>query len=624
MKLKQLVIISLVAAIVVPLTISSVIFSTSISQYLAEKMETSDLPTALREVRNAVELELTNSIATSRGVANNSFIVDWLKSGESSQQQPKFIEYLTQIKNANQAENAYIVSSLSKNYYTHNGILTTISAKDTWFDSFINSGRDYEVAIDVDMATGAMVAYVNYVIKVNGQRAALGGVGRSLGGITDLVKRYKIGQSGVLYLADPNGVIQIHPDSSKIGQKIQPEQFVNNLVHTKIDGEEYIKSAVPIESIDWYLVAEIPEQELYQAIDDAVFDNLLFGIAIALSGLFIVNILANQLFKPIEAITTAVTNLTEKDGDLTARVSYTEQNEIGELAAKINLFLEQLHNMFKQVSIASDNVKNLSEHVAEHTAHSHELAVKQSASTEAVATAVNELDASTVEISNNAGLASSSASEVVKASEHGSDFVAGTIDEMEQLKQNISSSVVSVNELSQEIQSITSVLEVIRGISEQTNLLALNAAIEAARAGEQGRGFAVVADEVRTLAQRTAESTEEINDMIASLNSKASSAVTTIEAGNHSTEQTSVKLAQAAQTFSQIGQDIQALTEMNMQVANATQEQSLATSEISQNIVIISDTSAETKTEMEQTSDLCRELDNQSKSLAGLINKFTL
>ena len=319
-----------------------------------------------------------------------------------------------------------------------------------------------------------------------------------------------------------------------------------------------------------------------------------------------------------------MTDLTEKDGDLTARVDYNERNEIGDLAGKINLFLEQLHNMFKQVSIASDNVKNLSEHVAEHTQHSHQLAITQSASTEAVATAVNELDASTVEISNNASLASSSATEVGSASEQGTEFVNSTINEMDKLKHSISSSVVSVNELSEEIQSITSVLEVIKGISEQTNLLALNAAIEAARAGEQGRGFAVVADEVRTLAQRTAESTEEINEMISSLNNKASSAVSTIEAGSKSTEQTSEKLAQAAATFNKIGADIQTLTEMNQQVANATQEQSLATSEISQNIVIISDTSTETKTEMEQTSDLCRELDNQSKSLAGLIGKFTL
>ena len=199
MKLKQLVIISLVAAIVIPLTISSLIFSTSISKYLADKLESSDLPTALREVRNAVELELTNSIAASRGIANNSFVTKWLETGESEQERAEFVDYLEQIRLANNAANAYIVSGLSNNYYTQNGILTTLTSKDTWFTDFTDSHRDFEIAIDVDMATGSMVAYVNYIIKVNGQRSALGGVGRSLDGITELVKRYKIGESGVLY-----------------------------------------------------------------------------------------------------------------------------------------------------------------------------------------------------------------------------------------------------------------------------------------------------------------------------------------------------------------------------------------------------------------------------------------
>ena len=253
-----------------------------------------------------------------------------------------------------------------------------------------------------------------------------------------------------------------------MGQKIQPSKLVNRVEHVEINGEKYIKSALSIESIDWYLVAEIPEQELYQAIDDAVFDNLIFGVIIALSGLFIVNALATRLFRPIEAITKAVTNLTEKDGDLTARVSYNENNEIGELANKINLFLSQLHNMFKQVSVASDNVKSVSEHVATNTEHSHQLTVKQFTSTETVAAAVNELDASTVEISNNANLASESATQIVTSSEQGTDFVKETLAEMDKLMSSIKSSVTSVNELSEEIQSITSVLEVIKGISEQT------------------------------------------------------------------------------------------------------------------------------------------------------------
>ena len=137
MKLKHLVHISLIAAIVLPLSISSILFSTSISQYLTDKMENSDLPTSLREVRNAVELELASSIAASRSIANNSFVLDWLKNGESKTQQKDYIHYLEQTKHSNQALNAFIVSGLSKNYYTNEGILTQITTKDTWFDAFL-------------------------------------------------------------------------------------------------------------------------------------------------------------------------------------------------------------------------------------------------------------------------------------------------------------------------------------------------------------------------------------------------------------------------------------------------------------------------------------------------------
>lgn len=624
MKLKQLVMVSLIAAIVIPLIISTTLFSSSISSYLSEKMETSDIPTALKEVRNALELELSYSISASKAVAENSFIHNWISNNETLSERDEFVRYLRQVKEKNQAITAFIVSDKTKNYYTHEGMVRQVTREDTWFDNFLNSNLQYEVSVDVDEKLQTAAAFINYAIEVDGQRVAIGGIGRSLDAMTELVKKYKIGKNGYVFLANNKGEIQVHPDKSKLGQKVQLNNIINKIHHHQMDGGDYIRSALPIESIGWYLVAELDENELYSAIDEAVIDNIILGVIVALAGLAMVKLLTTILFKPIDHITRAVGKLTDKDGDLTARVRYSENNEIGELAKNINLFLEQLHNMFKQVSVASDNVKHLSEQVAEHTQTSHDLSVKQSGSTQTVAAAVNELDASTAEISNNADLASSSAADTVTAAHQGTEYIKETMSEMSKLKDAIETSVVSVNELSDEIQSITSVLEVIRGISEQTNLLALNAAIEAARAGEQGRGFAVVADEVRTLAQRTAESTEEINLMITKLQNKAASSVSTIKSGSANTKETSTRLEMTAQTFEQISNDINQLTEMNAQVASATKEQSLATSEISQNIVIISDTSDETKTGMENSADLCKELDNQSKVLSSLIGKFTL
>ena len=624
MKLKQLVMVSLIFAIIVPIVISTSLFSSSISSYLSDKLETSDIPTTLKEVRNALELELSYSIYASKAVAENSFVIDWLRKGEPEAQQQQFVNYLKKVKSNNEAITAFIVSDNTKHYYTHDGLVRSINASDGWFSNFINSNREFEVSIDVDKQLQTAAAFINYAIEVDGQRIAIGGVGRSLDAMSELIKKYKIGKNGYVFLTNANGEIQVHPDKSQLGQNVQLNNVVNKIHYHEMNEQSFIRSALPINSVGWYLVAEIDQNEVYSAINEAVYDNIILGVVVAAAGLLMVKFLTTILFKPIDHISKAVGRLTDKDGDLTARVRYLENNEIGELAKKINLFLEQLHNMFKQVSTASDNVKRLSERVADHTDISHNLSLKQSSSTQTVAAAVNELDASTAEISNNASLASNSAAATVQAAHQGTEFIKETMIEMQNLKQTIESSVLSVNELSDEIQSITSVLEVIRGISEQTNLLALNAAIEAARAGEQGRGFAVVADEVRTLAQRTAESTEEINLMITTLQNKAAATVSTIKSGSENTRQTSSRLEMTSQTFEQISHDINELTEMNAQVASATQEQSLATSEISQNIVIISDTSDESKISMEESAQLCRELDSQSKSLSSLIGKFTL
>jgi len=228
------------------------------------------------------------------------------------------------------------------------------------------------------------------------------------------------------------------------------------------------------------------------------------------------------------------------------------------------------------------------------------------------------------EISNNANSASEIATLTENTTKKGVDYVNDTIVQMSELESSMASSVNSVGELSTEIKSISSVLEVIRGISEQTNLLALNAAIEAARAGEQGRGFAVVADEVRTLAKRTAESTEQINEMIENLNSKASKTVLSIELGNKNALDNSERLKETGSSLDNIAIEIVNLTEINTSVASATREQTVATSEISQNIIMIANFADQTKENMSESELLCDGLYQESNSLKELIGRFTI
>ncbi len=280
--------------------------------------------------------------------------------------------------------------------------------------------------------------------------------------------------------------------------------------------------------------------------------------------------------------------------------------------------------MFKQVSVSAEQVQNIAGHVQGKVQEAASLAEMQSSNTQTVAAAVNEMEVTVQDISNNANGASEIAITTEETNHKGAKFVNHTISQMEVLESSMVTSVKSVTELSTEIKSISHVLEVIKGISEQTNLLALNAAIEAARAGEQGRGFAVVADEVRTLAKRTAESTEQINEMIASLNAKASATVSSIELGSKNTLESAERLKQTGSTLDNIAQEIISLTEINTSVASATREQTLATAEISQNIVMIATSADQTKDNMIQSEELCEGLHNESKALKELIGKFTI
>jgi len=309
--------------------------------------------------------------------------------------------------------------------------------------------------------------------------------------------------------------------------------------------------------------------------------SVLFGIAVSW---FVANFIVIAIRK---AIVTA-------SGDLTQTIEVDSEDEVGELLTAMNGMRKKLLDMLSRISGTTAQLSAASEEMSAITAQSSDIIQKQRAETERVATAMNEMTATVQEVAGNIGHTATAANEASEHTENGSQVVGQTVGQINKLAEQIEQASQTIHELEQHSDNISSVMDVIRGIAEQTNLLALNAAIEAARAGEQGRGFAVVADEVRTLAGRTQESTTEINQMIESLQAGSRQAVRVMEESRTQAHAAVEYASQSGSALSTIAEAVTRINDMSIQIASAAEEQGVVSEEINKNIVYINDMATQT------------------------------
>ncbi len=366
----------------------------------------------------------------------------------------------------------------------------------------------------------------------------------------------------------------------------------------------------------------------FKSLDAAITSNIaaiaLVELVLFIIGIIVISLVLRRLvITPINRLSKTIQNI-EKEGNLSLRIDVTSQDEIGHMSNAFNSMLNHFHDSLKQVNNTILQLGSSSTQINKIANMASQAVSNQQLQTSSVASAMQQMEAATNSVATNAEHTVAASDLALKETNSGTQITQAALQEIESLKENMIRATHAIQQLNTQSQNVGTVLEVIQKIAGQTNLLALNAAIEAARAGEQGRGFAVVADEVRTLASRTHQSTEEINNIIGRLQKDAEGAVSVMQIAMSSAEAGVESVQKTSNALINIAEEVRIINDMNHQVASAIKEQSQMAASVEVSIDGISQSSSHTAERASQLTTVSSELGSLASQLSTLVSRFKL
>lgn len=435
-------------------------------------------------------------------------------------------------------------------------------------------------------------------------------------------------------LKDPNGIFIIDA-LIKAGQAGGDFVYYVYKKPGATEPQPKLSYSAPIKGADWFIgtgvyiddiehSTQIYSEEVFEKMYSQLRSAFVSALVLAILTILIMLFVAQKISQPINAMLETLNDIADGEGDLTRRLTINGKDEIAQLGGAFNRFANKLHSIISDVSQATEQVSNAADSINRQTLHVKQQLITHNNETEQVVTAATEMSSTAHEVAESANNVADATQAAANDSQKAQQIVTLSAQSITALVGEVEQAGDHMHSLHEQSQKIDGVLQVIGAIAEQTNLLALNAAIEAARAGEQGRGFAVVADEVRSLASRTQASTLEIKEMLDQLHHLVSQAVSSMKSSKDTSDETVSSSNKISDSLSSVTNAVEAINDMTSHIATAATEQSSVTEEINRNMVAIQGIVAELLSSSHESANISEEISGAGSKLKNLVAQFKL